>query len=67
MSYSSYLGEKEEKSYSELLASLVKDPEFFEIFYEFKVRDQIHSDFESIPENKKVEILVKCYFIVSNY
>ena len=63
--YSSFLGEKEEKSYEDLLISLLKDTEFVEIYNEYQEKEKILFDFNSLRDDKKIEILVKCFFIVN--
>jgi hypothetical protein len=65
--YSTFLGEKEEKTYVDLLFSLIKDPEFLDMFEEFKGRDRLSLDFEELTEDKQIEILIKCFFIVLIY
>jgi hypothetical protein len=62
--YSTFLGEKEESELDELLSSLENDKEFQEIFEEFKAKENIFLGFLSLDDKKKLEIMVKCYFIV---
>jgi hypothetical protein len=64
--YSSYLGEKDEKCYEDLLNALLKDSEFMEIFNEFKEKEKLIVEFESLDDENKCRILLKCFFIVLN-
>ena len=61
--YSSYLGDKDNQCYEELLTSLLKDSEFCEILNELKTKENIFIDFIEMSEDKKFEYLIKCYFI----
>jgi hypothetical protein len=51
---------------NDLILSLDKDKEFQEIFEEFKAKENLLFGFESLEDAKKLEIMVKCYFIVKS-
>lgn len=63
--YSSFLGEKDEQKLEELEDSLSSDKEFSEIFEELRLRKNINSSFQNLDNNKKVEFLIKTFYIVS--
>jgi hypothetical protein len=50
--------------YEELLNFIVKDEQFNEIYNEFKIKEKIYLDFIGLDNIIKIQILIKCYFIV---
>lgn len=67
LTYSSFLGEKDEQEYEELLPHLLSDNEFSEIWNEMKLKDNIFLEFHELSNEKKCEILIKSFFIVIYY
>lgn len=51
----------------DLLNSLLKDSEFIEIYSEYQEKEKIIFDFQTLGEINKLELLIKCFFIVSHY
>ena len=52
--------------YEGLLNYIVKDEHFNDIYNEFKIKERIYLEFEELDDISKIQILIKCYFIVFN-
>ena len=67
INYNSILGNKNELKFEELLKSLSLCTEFLLFYEDYKLKNNVFQDFETLENKKQIEILILLIFVVKNF